>query len=281
MRNRLLLIEGIPGSGKTTLSARLHEYLAKHGVQARLYQEGDSNPVDLGWHARLTMQEYERLCSEHPAMQASIQVNTSFEEDHALIGYLHLTPADEAEALRSFFEAHEVYDGRVSPEVFSSLHRNRWKKFSESEEKNGITLFESLFLQNQLNELMGFQLLDSETIAGHLKALMEPVLDWSPLLIYLRQPDPDETIRRVASQRLSSDKSRFSDWIDHCIQYVEHSPYGLRHGLKGYGGVLRFFKDRRELELEMLQRLEIPYAIVDNPEYDWDCAFTRMTEVLE
>ena len=50
MNHRLILIEGIPGSGKSTLSARLETWLKDQGIAARLYSEGDAHPADLACH---------------------------------------------------------------------------------------------------------------------------------------------------------------------------------------------------------------------------------------
>lgn len=37
MKNRLILIEGIPGSGKTTIANKLKEHLVNKGVNVKLY----------------------------------------------------------------------------------------------------------------------------------------------------------------------------------------------------------------------------------------------------
>ena len=50
-------IEGLQGSGKSTLVARLSERLPEHKV----FREGDYSPVELAWCAYLTEEEYEKI----------------------------------------------------------------------------------------------------------------------------------------------------------------------------------------------------------------------------
>lgn len=54
-----------------------------------------------------------------------------------------------------YFEAHEVYDGKVSFNVFEELHFKRWRQFAESTHSSTIYIFECEYLQNHVNELMG------------------------------------------------------------------------------------------------------------------------------
>ena len=141
-----------------------------------------------------------------------------------------------------YFEAHEVYDGRVSLERFSQIHLGRWQKFAESALKeNEVNIFECAFLQNHIFELMGICGEGKDYITDHLISLINTVEKLNPVLIYLSQPDVKETIGRVAKERVSPDKSKCSDWIDLVIAWVEKSQYGKVNRLNGYDGAIRFF----------------------------------------
>ncbi len=41
MKNRLILIEGIPGLGKITIAIRLKDYLISQGEKVKIFSEGD------------------------------------------------------------------------------------------------------------------------------------------------------------------------------------------------------------------------------------------------
>lgn len=44
---KLILFEGIPGSGKTTTSQLVHSYLREMGLTTKVYIEGSDHPIDL------------------------------------------------------------------------------------------------------------------------------------------------------------------------------------------------------------------------------------------
>ena len=54
-------IEGLQGSGKSTLVARLSERLPEHKV----FHEGDYSPVELAWCAYLTEDEYKKILDKY------------------------------------------------------------------------------------------------------------------------------------------------------------------------------------------------------------------------
>ncbi len=51
METKLILIEGIPGSGKSTIAQKTGEYLSARGLKTKVYAEGQLHPVDLAWCA--------------------------------------------------------------------------------------------------------------------------------------------------------------------------------------------------------------------------------------
>lgn len=90
MKNRLILVEGIPGSGKTTISNRIKQYFESKGIKVKLYNEGDTHPADLGWNACLTIDEYTDIIKNNPELEEKIKGNTSFEGEYAIVAYTKL-----------------------------------------------------------------------------------------------------------------------------------------------------------------------------------------------
>jgi adenylylsulfate kinase-like enzyme len=39
-QSKLILVEGVPGSGKTTMAEFVHQWLDRNGIRSRLYGEG-------------------------------------------------------------------------------------------------------------------------------------------------------------------------------------------------------------------------------------------------
>ena len=67
MNSRLILVEGIPGAGKTTIARKIKEKLIEEGKDVILYEEGVSHLADMAWNAYLKKEEYDDFimkCSE-------------------------------------------------------------------------------------------------------------------------------------------------------------------------------------------------------------------------
>ena len=58
---KLWLIEGIPGSGKSTAARKLGQTL-----HAQAYNEAELHPCDLAWHAVLSRAELDAFIARHP-----------------------------------------------------------------------------------------------------------------------------------------------------------------------------------------------------------------------
>jgi cytidylate kinase len=85
MKNRLILIEGIPGSGKSTMAGKLKAYLDSKDIPAKVYIEGDLHPADLSWCAYLTLDEYHEILDSYPEHKDSIIRHTLLEGEHAIL----------------------------------------------------------------------------------------------------------------------------------------------------------------------------------------------------
>jgi hypothetical protein len=113
-------------------------------------------------------------------------------------------------------------------------------------------------------------------IKKHISALIQTVLELSPSLIYLSQPNVRETIERVAKQRVFEN----GNWIDGIINYSENTHYGKLHNVKGFDGAVQAFEERKRIELEIIESLPIKAVVLDNPNYDWEALWEKAASFL-
>ncbi|MDR3593598.1 thymidylate kinase [Clostridium sp.] len=271
MKNRLILVEGIPGSGKTTISKKIKNYLVNKGLDVVLYNEGDVHPADMAWNALLNKEEFDNIINENRGHEQVIKENSIFEDDYVILAYTKLGFRRKQNKLMDFLEEHEIYDGRVSADVFKQIHLKRWRKFGEimKENKERIVIFECSFLQNHVNELLAMHDKDLNYIKEYLNELIETVTELNPKLIYLNQLSIKETINRVAKERISHNKEMYPDWVDMCIEYFENSSYGKRNNINGFDGVIKYFEKRQEIELDVIKSLSLDKLIIYNKNYDY------------
>lgn len=281
LKNRLILVEGIPGSGKSTMAKEIKDYFQSRGLEAKLFNEGDPHPADLAWNAYIPLDKYKKILEDNPQYVNKIRTYTQIEGEHAIVAYTKIDFKQEDNHLMRYFEDYEVYNGRVPLDIFMELHIQRWKQFAKSLSDNEIAIFECAYLQNHVTELMGYYNKDVGFIIAYMKSLIETVEILNPKLIYLTQPNICETIGRVARERVSTDKSRWEDWIDLVIKYIENSPYGKNNNLKGFEGAIEFFQARKKIELEVIDNLNIDKSVIDNPRYDWEEVLNKVISSIE
>lgn len=274
---RLILVEGIPGSGKTTIAQRIAGFLSDY-KPTNFYQEGDAHPADLAWCACIPKERFEEIIDQFPTYEQQMKQHMYEEDGYFIVPYTRFPIEDKAFYQR--MEDCEVYNKRVGFKVFSRLHRNKWKRFAkETESKDGYTVFECAFLQNHINELLLYHNKTEDEIEQYLIELIGTVKELDPVLIYLNQPNVRETIRRVSDVRI--DEKGNKDWMEMVIFYTETCPYGKQQGLKGFDGMVELFKARKKIELKVIEQLPIETHIINNPDYNWDEVWHEVKGILK
>jgi hypothetical protein len=220
--------------------------------------------------------EYRRFISGYSVYKQVIGQYSEEFDGRMLIYYramLNNAGQQFPEEATGFLSNYEPYDGKVSLDEFLRLCMARYGQFAERASRTQeINIFESSYLQNQVNELLLFHCLSKGRIIEHLKKLAECYEELQPVLIYLSQADVRKTILRVADERRLPDREKYPWWIDHIIRYISESNYGKKHALNGFDGVVEYFKRRKEIELEAVNQLDIRTAIVDNSDYSLEKA---------
>ncbi len=277
---RLLLIEGLPGSGKTTFAKRLADYFRQKGKKTNLATEGDLHPMDLAWIALLTQREYDMLLKRYSAYADDIENHTDRFGKWMRVAYTKIKVKKKDLPFYEEMEQKEIYrEEELS--VFKSVHQSLWQKFADKHmDDETLNIFECIFLQNHMNELILKYDMDDEHILDYYQTLTKPIKPMQPFVIYVRQRDVAGTIGRVAEQRVGKDSPGPGDWIGLVVDYIEAMPYAKKNGYIEKEGAIDFFKDRQGKELTLLKKLDIDYVTVDF-DYDYDDTFSRIFDHID
>jgi hypothetical protein len=277
MENKLILVEGIPGAGKTTTARKLKEKLISEGKKVVLYEEGMSHPADMAWNAYLSEDEYidflSKCCTMWEASEKiiskeeltlSIEKQARKEDNHVILAYTKINfPEDCYWSLIGEVASKEICDGRRSLKEFEEIHLKRWGRFAEQALlDDAIYIFECAFLQNHIFELLGVYEKSDEEIFLHLSELLDKVKALNPCIVYIEPNDVEKVLMKGAEERKAPNVSR-KDWIDEISYWVSNMNYGKSHDLKGREGVVTFCKERLRIDKVMLEKLDIKATIIN------------------
>jgi hypothetical protein len=145
--------------------------------------------------------------------------------------------------------------------------------------KDKLIIFESVFMQNHLNEIILFNEYTYEILFEYIDNLKKAVLPLEPLLIYLDQNDIRKTIEEVSMKRKSPDEGS-PGWIDHVVSYVENSPFGKKCRKTGIDCLIEFLELRKSMEHKLFNDLDIKKLMIHDSSQDYDKGFDDIISFL-
>jgi hypothetical protein len=264
---KIIFIEGLPGSGKTTFAKKIHQAYQNHDRKVHLYKEGDHHPIDLAWIAILNQQQYEDLLNQFPSLKDQIESKVVKEANLYYLAYTKIKIDASTKEFHKVCESYEIYQKNDLSE-FLNIHLKRYKTFiNQHKAEDDIYIFECILIQNHINELLLKHGYKSEQIYQYFLALMEPIKEVDYEILYIQQLDVEKTLTRITDERRTPNKDLYKDWIDLVIAYISNTPYGSEY--KDFSGCLTYFKIRLNEELKLLGRLNDNITLFKlNEDYD-------------
>lgn len=221
INTKLIFIEGISGSGKSTMTSFISNLLNKYRINHEAYFEWAEN---------------------HPI---------HMKDDEWFNGY------KQSNWIR-----------------YQQLNYERWiKHISDLVNSNTISIFDSSLLQVPLTASMLQLNQNFESIKNFYKGLYKILNLCNPALIYLRQNNVHSTIERVYN-------SRPEEWGNFIIEYICSSPYGKKKHLKGFDGMVRYFKERQALEDRLFMQYPFRKIIINNSDFDFEKCNKQVSKFL-
>ncbi|MBN1811997.1 MAG: hypothetical protein JXA14_09195 [Anaerolineae bacterium] len=276
-RCRLVMVEGIPGSGKTTTASFVKAFLDEQGLPNRLYREGDlDHPADFESVAHFSRPGFKSFLAGHASYRRLLEQNVSGADEDCFVPYRKLKTEDgqtAPEPLIADLAKHDVYE-TPSAGTYCRLAAARWRRFTdEALRVQEVTVLETCFLQNPLTVLLGKHNAPVSQALDHIRAISATIQPLQPALIYLRQRDPRETLDRVAAERPR-------EWKEFLITYFTQQGWGKAMGEHGFGGVGAFYGMRQSIELDVIEQSTIDQLIIDTDANNWTDSHNKIAAFL-
>ncbi|MBB3129501.1 hypothetical protein FHS19_004176 [Paenibacillus rhizosphaerae] len=276
-QTKLILVEGIPGSGKTSTARYIKGLLDAHGKDNPLYLEGDLNhPADYESVACLDSNVYKILINKYPELSETLDSFTQTVRQYQLIYYGKLQQQISMEKYKHIIDeisGFDVYNGSL--DRYQELIMERWTEFvTYAQQSERIVILECCFLQNPLTMMFGRFNQSKQMITDFIKRIETMIQPLDPKIIYFYQDDIKSTINRVIQER--SD-----EWLRHITRYFTEQGYGKAKGYHGVDGLCEVLKVRKEYELDIMDQLKIDKLTINNTEFDWEPVLQEVRGFLE
>ena len=235
-------IEGLQGAGKSTLLQNLSEKLQDHSV----FREGDYCPVELAWCAYVTDEQYQSILQTYPDLKEEIVQKTVEEGNNKIICYTQILT--DTPGFHKDLEQYEIYNGNLNREAFEQVILDRFAKWTGEKQ-----IFECSIFQNIIENQLLYLCMTEEEILSFYRKVKQVLESKEFQILYLDVEDIQNTIEIIRKER--SDENGNELWFPLMIRYIEESPYGKEHHLKGMEGLLTHLERRKALEHQIIDEI--------------------------
>ena len=248
MNHKLIFVEGLPGTGKTTLSEYIFNLLINHGIKTELLLEDNakipSNFRDIA------------------GIPKSININVPFDNCQVIetgnYFYVNIRNCDEKSAtLLTQYDIGDEFNKLVSVQEYMRCTLEWWRYWTEESIRDSVLVLDSAFMQCPINEMIFRGASDSE-IMEYIRRIAETIKPYNPICIYLRRESADIAINFAK------------------VVKGEVWAKGL-DGLEKIG-CTNLFERRFTLENTLIS--EAPSIVCTITDFDWSDAITKVKSLI-
>lgn len=261
---KIILIEGLPGSGKSTTARVIHNLIEKKGIDVQLFSEGDYNhPADYDGVAFFNRKEFCKLQKNYILYKDMLDSIKIEKFDGFIIPYRKVAEEEKiifSDQLFNEIIKRDIYE--LPLDIHSELIFNRWKEFVDNYYNvNKVIIFECCFIQNPITVTMIRDGVNKEVSKNYINRLAELIKPLNPQLIYIEQDSHRQSFMKAIDERPK-------EWFDGFMSYYTNQGYGLINHLEDVEGVLKILDERSNLELEIYCQLKMDKYIINNTQFD-------------
>ena len=114
----------------------------------------------------------------------------------------------------------------------------------------------------------------AEEIAAYVAEAERRVAPARPCLVYLRQEDVAEVVRRIAQRR-------GTQWTERKVKQYEALPYNKARAYAGFDGLVAYWEDYQRLADELFERSTLAKRLVPVDPADWGAGWRHIAAFLE
>ena len=244
---QLILVEGLPGTGKTTAAQKLFNRLSSKGEAVSVFFEGDERiPCDFYEMAGIPINEFDTVHARHSKIAEELWAISMRTVNYV---YLRLDKCPDfvADNFRKW-DMGDEHNQQINIQHYISCALERLDYWvSLNIDVDNTVIMDSGFLQNPVNELL-FRKASNDEVRSYIRSISEKLAPLNPLCLYLKRENAQIAISFAKQAKGPGWSSR----IDAMLEEL---------------GCPNLFEQRFELELSMLSY--IPHIICSVQGNDW------------
>ncbi len=244
VETKLILIEGIPGAGKSTLQDYLYQQYKLHGIPSQIFTE----------EAR-----------DHPIRFSFTYTSDDFRQKY---------PAE----WEIFYKKNPGYNkngflNRYWQDIAINQMLHDWESFvKNSINDQTVTIMDSRFW-NAISLPMVYSEFSVEEVIDVNKRIASIINPIQPVLINLYTTDVKGDISRLP-------EIRGEKWADFLVKRDRDCSWFVSRGYRDWEGMIIFWDEFIKLTEMMHAYLEFPKLKLVNPHEDWDASYNKIHEFL-
>lgn len=256
---QLIMIEGLPGTGKSTVTEWIGQCYNDLNKEVTLLFEGDIRiPCDFYEMAGMPIKDFYSLCDDNSDYAKTLKSSALITENYAFIK-IENYPEYITKVLRRYDMGDESnHTITVKEYINCAIERLKYWIIHTAPNFNTVVV-DSGFLQNPINEVLFRKATDDEVLF-FIKGIFCAIKELNPLCIYLCRDSAKEAIDFAK-------KVKGKEWADRVSTLLDQN------------GVPDLFNRRFDWEKKLIDF--IPNIICKVNDNDWSCAKDQIKVRLE
>lgn len=276
MNTKLIIVEGLPGFGKSTTAQLINDILSQNKIEVELFLEGNLNhPADYDSVSCFNKFEFDRLLSNSGDFKEVLLKRVLKKRSNYLLPYRKIKNefGDQfSDGLFNDISRNDIYELPFDKNV--ELIADKWQDFAEiALEDDKVYIFECCFIQNPLTIGMIKYGEQKEKIINYVMKVAKIIENLNPMLFYVEQDDLEFSFRKAL-------KERNPEWSTGIVDYYTNQGYGKEHNHSGVEGAIKVLEARRNLELEIFDMLKMKKEKINNTKYEIDSYRSMLKDKL-
>lgn len=276
MATKLIIVEGLPGSGKSTTAQIVYDILKEKGINTEFYCEGNYNhPADFDGVAYFNSEDFNILEQAHSTSRYVLNKIKIKYYNGYLIPYRKAIEEQQItfeEELFNDITKNDIYELPI--ELHIELILSRWNDFVTNYiNEDKVVVFECCFIQNPVTVSMIKNNSPKDVTMSYITSLAKKIVPLEPVLIYVEQQDIKASFSKAVSERPN-------EWFGGFTHYYTNQGYGLANNLRGLDGVVQVLEARSKLESNVYDSLELVKYKIDNSAFNLDLIKERINSII-